>query len=278
MTVRRTVLTASMLLGLARPAEANPVDAERVPSPAPGWSGAIDGRAAVSAGNVDQVDLGGAGEVSWQRLYPEAADGGPSRAPGAPAFMRSRWTLVGDGNLISLGERRFVQRAFVHARFTHMVIPRLGVDGFAQAQANAFTRLQLRVVAGAGGRVVAVNRDRLQIWAGLAYMPEYERNDTLPGDPHPAETINHRASAYASWQLRPFAQGSLTLRSTTYAQPRLDDASDLRILQHVQLEASAAPRLSIGFDVQVAHDTRPPRGVSPTDLTLRSVLRLRVPG
>jgi len=265
--MRRRVSLVGLVGMLAVPtvAQASPVDAERPAPTTGGWTASVDGRAAVSAGNVDRLDLGGAGQVQWQTLY-----------PGTPPLLRTRWVALADGALATLGDQRFVQRSFAHTRFTHMPRPRVGVDTFAQVQADAFTRLQLRVVLGAGTRVVAVARPRLQLWGGLGYMPEYERNDTLPGDPHPAETVNHRATSYASFQLQPFAEGSLVLRSTSYAQPRLDDPTDLRLLQHVQLEAAAAPRLTIGFEVQVVHDTRPPLGVIPTDLSLRSVLRLRV--
>ena len=259
------ILGLFWLLVGPRLALATPVDAER-PAPAtPGWSASIDGRAALSAGNVDRLDLGGAGQLQWQTLQ-----------PGTLPLLRARWVALADGALATLGNQRFVQRSFAHTRFTYMSRSRVGVDTFAQVQADAFTRLQLRVVVGAGTRVVAVARPRLQVWGGLGYMPEYERSDTIPGDPHPAETVNHRATSYASILLQPLEQGSLVLRSTTYAQPRLDDPTDVRLLQHVQLEAAAAPRLTIGFEVQVAHDTRPPWGVVPTDLSLRSVLRLRV--
>ena len=266
--VAALVVLCALLFGAS--AHASPVDAERPVAPTDGWSGSVDGRAALSAGNVDRVDLGGAAAVHWQSFFdPRPDDPLP--------FLRSRWTSLADGALATLGDRRFVQRSFAHTRFTHMPHRRIGIDGFAQVQADAFTRLRLRIITGVGGRVVAVHRRAFQLWGGLAYMPEYERNDTLPGDPHPARTVNHRGTSYASFLLRPFSEGSLALRSTLYAQPRLDDPSDLRLLHHVRLEASAAPRLTIGFETQVVHDTRPPRGVAPTDLTVRSVLRLRIP-
>lgn len=264
------LVASAWVLLIAAPTQASPVDAERPVAPAPGWSGSVDGRAALSAGNVDRVDLGGATALHWQSFFDERSD---ETLP----FLRSRWTALADGALATLGDRRFVQRSFAHTRFTHMPRPRVGIDAFAQVQADAFTRLRLRVITGVGGRVVAVHRRPFQLWGGLAYMPECERNATLPGDPHPAQTVNHRATSYASFVLRPFAGGSLALRTTLYAQPRLDDPSDLRLLHHVRLEASAAPRLTIGFETQVVHDTRPPRGVAPTDLSVRSVLRLRIP-
>lgn len=263
------VALACTLLSAGR-LRASPVDAERAVAPTPGWAGSLDGRATLSAGNVDRVDLGGAGALHWQRFFDE-------RPGDSLPFLRSRWTLLADGALATLGDRRFVQRSFAHTRFTHMPHPRVGLDAFAQVQADAFTRLRLRVITGVGGRVVLMHRRPFQLWGGLAYMPEYERNDTLPGDPHPARTVNHRGTSYVSFVLRPFAEGSLALRSTLYAQPRLDDPTDLRLLHHVRLEAAAAPRLTLGFETQVVHDTRPPAGVVPTDLTLRSVLRLRVP-
>ncbi len=266
-------LAAALVVGLiGQDAYGNPVDAERPVGETPGWSGSVDGRAALAVGNIDRVDLGGSLGLHWQSFQPA-----PERSSAdAPPWLRQRWTLLADGALATLGSRRFVQRSFVHGRSTTMVWPRVGFDAFAQAQADAFTRLQMRLVAGAGVRVVALARSRAQVWSGAAYMPEFERNDILPGDVHPAATVNHRLSAYASFAGRPLAEGSLTVRATGYVQPRLDDGTDLRTLGHVALEAAAAPRLAVGFEGLVVHDTRPPGGVAHTDLLVRGFLRVRV--
>lgn len=278
--VQSGVLAAVLLLvgWWAGPALASPVNAERLRSDpgTDGWSGSLDVRAALARGNVERLDLGYGGGVQYLTHHPAGVGFGSRPTPvGAPPFFRDRWTLLVNGAFGQVADNTIVNRGFAHTRYTRMWIPRLGSDLFVQGQYDQITRLRSRVVGGVGLRVDAVHRRVIQIWAGTAYMPEYEVNDTVEGDPHPERVVNHRWTSYGSIQLVLFPEGQLMVRNTAYVQPRFDAFDDVRVLENLQLEAAVTPVLALGADFLLQYDSDPPQEVVPLDMTLGSYLRLR---
>jgi putative salt-induced outer membrane protein YdiY len=155
-----------------------------------------------------------------------------------------------------------------------MVVRRAGPEVFVQAQYNAFTNLRSRMLTGAGGRFDFIHRNLLGVWGGTGYMIEYEVNAVEPSDPHPSETFNHRWTSYLSTRFNLIGD-QLQFGSTTYVQPRFDDYSDIRLQMGAQLEAKVGPVFALGADFEVRYDSRPPRGIADTDITLSSYLRFR---
>ena len=257
----------------------SPVNAEKLTNDPVhgGFSGSLSSSFAFSRGNVDRLDLNAGGSIQYWTLHPEGVGyrGRPAPA-GAPAFFKDRWLLVANSGFVRFSLREVVNYGFAHTRYTRMWLPRLGSDVFAQAQYNELMLLRNRLVTGVGLRVVPVNRRMLQIWAGTGAMVERERNDTVPGDPHPARLVNYRWTNYAVAQLR-LAKGQLVARNTTYVQPRFDVLRDFRVLEAVQLEANVTPVLAFGVEFEAQYDSRPPLTVLRTDLHVGSYLRVGAP-
>lgn len=280
---RRTfpLLTASVavaLMAAPREAASSPVNDEnlRLDTTNEGWMGSLDSRASGSRGNIDRLDVGYGAGAQWRTHHPPGVGFGRYPvAPGSSPFFRDRWLFTLDGGLVRIAGNTFLNRGFAHTRYTRMWLPRLGSDVFLQGQYDQITRLKLRVVGGVGARVDLVHRRVPQLWLGTGYMPEYEVNDTLEGDPHPAHVLNHRWTNYAVGQLRLFPGHELVIRETTYLQPRFDRPADLRVLQHVQLEARVSPRLAIGTEGLLLYDHAPPAAVQPLDIRGSGYVRLR---
>lgn len=283
MRSRRPSILASLLvclLGLVLPGLAlgSPINAEKLLDDphGGGWSGSLQSSFALSRGNIDRLDFSAGGGIQYWTLHPAGAGYRGGRAPvGALPFFKDRWVLVANGAFVRFSLREVVNYGFAHMRYTRMWLPRLGSDVFAQAQYNELMLLRNRSLAGLGMRVDPVNRRVLQIWAGSGYMAERERNDTIPGDPHPARVVNHRWTSYGVVQLR-LANAAIVARNTLYAQPRIDDFGDFRILESVQLEARATPVLAFGVEFEAQYDSRPPLTVQRTDLHVGSYLRVGV--
>ncbi len=258
---------------------ANPVNAEKMRGDAdePGWLASLDARFALARGNVDRLDLGYGGLLQYQTMYPDGV-GFRGRPPpaGVEPFFRDRYLLLTDGAFTRVSDDNVTNRGFAHARYTRMFIPRLGLDVFVQEQFNEFTRLKARIVGGGGARADVIHRRLVQSWLGSGYMAEYELNDTVVGDPHPARVVNHRWTSYGVLQVELLAE-TLVFRNTAYAQPRFDDFTDVRVLDNAQIEARLADgAFAFGIDFGVQFDSRPPQEVVRTDLSLGSYLRLRV--
>lgn len=260
-------------------AAANPVNAEKMrgDADAAGWLASLDASFSLARGNVERLNLGYGGLLQYQTVHPEGVGfrGRPAPA-GADPFFKNRYLLLTDGAYTRLSGSNVINRGFAHARYTRMFIPRLGLDAFIQEQFNEFTRLKARIVGGAGARVDAIHRGHIQSWLGSGYMVEYELNETVDGDPHPARVVNHRWANYGVFQVE-LLQETLVFRNTAYAQPRFDDFTDIRVLDNAQIEARLADgAFAFGIDFGVQFDSRPPRQVLRTDLSLGSYLRLRV--
>jgi hypothetical protein len=242
-----------------------------------GWSGSVSGSFSFSRGNVDRLDLNGGGSLQYWTLHPEGAGYRRRPAPaGAPPFFKDRWVLVANGGFVRFSLREVLNYGLAHMRYTRMWLPRLGSDAFMQAQYNELMLLRNRAVAGVGMRFDPVNERVIQVWGGTGAMVERERNDTIPGDPHPARLVNYRWTNYAVVQLR-LAKQAIVVRNTVYAQPRFDAFHDFRILESVQLEANVTPVFAFGLEFEAQYDSRPPLTVLRTDLHVGSYLRVGSP-
>ncbi|MCX4242743.1 DUF481 domain-containing protein [Paraliomyxa miuraensis] len=267
---------------LPAPAIASPVNAEKLLNDPRdhGFSGSADVSVALQEGNVRRLSLGAGAGIQYWTLHPEGVGFGKRPVPpGVPPFFKDRWVLIANGQFVRVSLDDVANSGFGHMRYTRMWLPRLGSDVFTQAQYNAMTRLTRRLLAGLGLRVDPVHRRRLQIWAGTGYMTEFERNDVVPEDPHPARVINHRWTNYVVLQTQLW-DSAVVARSTTYAQPRFDDFGDIRVLESIVLEARATPVFALGIEFEAQYDSRPPlvSGVLPLDLILTSYVRIGGPG
>lgn len=268
----------ALWLGWPGSSRANPVNAEKLITDPEreGWSGSLSTSFALSAGNVDRLSLGFSGGLQYWTLYPEGVGYGDHAAPpGSRRFFRDRWLLITNAAFLRVRGNDVVNNGFAHTRYTRMWRPRVGSDFFVQSQYNEFKLLQLRSLGGLGLRVDPLNRKVVHAWAGTGYMAEYERYTFDPAtDPHPSRVVNHRWTSYGVIQLRLW-ESELVTRSTTYYQPRLDDFSDFRLLEALQLEVRAGP-VALGAELELQYDSDPPRasGVVPLDVFVSNYLRV----
>lgn len=267
----RCALVSSLLFITPALAWANPVNTERLgaTNDRKGWNASLDGSAAVRAGNVDRIDLGFGGGVQYRTFFAQ-----PSKREDTPRYLHDRWLLSSNLALARVNGEDVVDSGFMHSRYTRMLIPRVGVEVYLQSQYNAFTRLRARMLSGTGARFEITHRRWLSMWGGTGYMAEYEVNETVDNDPHPAETFNHRWANYFAMQSQ-LIEGQLLLRNTTYVQPRFDDFADVRVLNGSQIEAAVGKVFALGIDVELQYDSRPPREIEPLDLRLSSYIRFR---
>lgn len=236
-----------------------------------GWSGGLDASFAVSRGNVELLDVGGAGRVQYQTLYPVA----PPEEGAEPAvpFFRQRVFLTTNGRFAERAGAAFINQEYTHLRWTGMWHPRVGSDVFVQQQLNEFQRLRVRALAGAGARVEIVHHPVFLAWAGSAYMIEFERIAVQPGAPDDPETLAHRVTNYLTLRLAAYG-GKLLAQNTVYYQPRIGDVGDFRLLEELEVVARVDEVLGLGASLSVLHDSRPPTGVRTTDLRLVNTVKI----
>lgn len=239
-----------------------------------GLTGGIGISTAWKSGNVDFLEAG----LSVQG----AARTGPHVfllvASGKYAAKRTGEDRAEDpgGGLLDPAAR-FANQGLVALRYNRDLAPRWTAELFTQAEYNEFLRLDLRSLGGVGARLAVVRREGAGAWLGTGWMLEYERTDPEEVAEDPV-TLAHRWTSYASFSLAP-ADG-VTLTSTTYAQPRLTDPRDFRILDETELSVDLSDRLSLGVAFTLRYDSEPPRLAAdapplvPLDTELVNKIRL----
>lgn len=230
-----------------------------------GWNGALSGAMTLQRGNVDLLDVGAAGDIEYQTLWP--------REEGEPAWIEQRVLLRSSVRYAERSGSAFLSNAFNHARWTAMWHRRIGSEIYLQHQYNEFWRLELRMLAGAGARTVLVNQPSFIMAAGSSYMVEFEKIDVAEGASDDPETTSHRWSNYLTARFDLIA-GRLLAQNTLYVQPRWDDFADVRILDAVELIMPLSKRLSFVTSLTVLYDHDPPTAVETTDLTLLQTFSL----
>lgn len=249
----RLTLAAALLL-VAAPAAAQ-VNTERFRADAveQGASGFVEGGLTFKDGNTELIEVGAGARVDYT------------------GEVHQPFALVNATFGKAAGET-FVNNAFGHLRWTAMWHRRVGSEVFGQVQHDQFTRLNLRVLGGAGVRGVLLRRQAVSLIAGTGAMFEHERLDLDPGFAHPRETKTLRSTSYLTLSVQ---LGDITkLLITAFVQPDLGDPADLRVLEEGSLEVTVTGNLSLVTALNLRYDTDPVDGVD--ELDLESITRLRV--
>jgi len=215
-----------------------------------GLAGKFDISAKGSSGNSDKLSGEASGHMIWKH------DRHLDMLVGSFSYGRSRG--VRDSN-----------KSFVHIRHRYAWNNTWGLEGFAQAQQDEFARLKLRTLIGGGIRWSY----RQQGWdwhIGLGSFYERERLRTTATAP-----ISHlwRGNTYLA--LRHAFNDRIRIQNTLYYQPAWTDTADYRLLDDAALHIALAENLDLKLVIEVAQDSRPPTGISHTDISYKTGLSFR---
>ena len=180
------------------------------------------------------------------------------------------------GSLLD-SDARYANKLLGALRYNLSLNHRLAGELFTQLQYDEFLRMDLRSLGGAGVRLSVLDGERGNMHLGSGYMLEYESQDPelVAEDP---TTLAHRWTSYVSFAIEPI--DGLTLSSTSYAQPRITDFADYRLLNESALSVGLGEHFSLGIAFTLRHDSDPVRLVDgepplvPTDTSITNKISL----
>lgn len=146
---------------------------------------------------------------------------------------------------------------------------------FAQHEYDQFRRLRFRALTGTGPAYQIVDSPAFGLLAGAAYMLELEELDDRMGATDAGDrTLAHRVSAYITGHQ--VANANVDIVETVYAQPRIDEPSDFRLLGELAVQSKLASRFSLRTAFTFAFDTSPPDLLVRYDTALEVALVVKL--
>ncbi|MEZ5013092.1 MAG: DUF481 domain-containing protein [Chitinophagales bacterium] len=175
---------------------------------------------------------------------------------------KTLWLFLTDVATVRVnGDSQFANSGFQHVRFNYKVTDKFVWEAFVQGLYNEPLSIDYRFLSGTGPRYKLMGTDKFRLYIAALYMFENEKN---PG----IEEIqyNHRMSSYVSFTIRP--NDNVSIVSTTYYQPRLDDFSDRRLATNIDFKSYLTKKFYLTFNYSYSDDTAPAPGITSSTYEL----------
>jgi len=164
-----------------------------------------------------------------------------------------------------------VNKSFAHLRYDYALSPFVSWEAFAQAQSDQLQALQIRDLLGTGPRFGVYQDKRLGIFVGVACMLEHDTYDE-PVGPGLAVSVQARFSSYVA--VTAVLNDGIQVVTTTYVQPRMGLARDVRVESESGFVFKVSKALSTSVTLTTHFNGTPPPGVLSTDSELKNILTL----
>ena len=162
----------------------------------------------------------------------------------------------------------FVNKGTQHLRYNRKITNKTKMEAFVQTQYDAISKIDLRLLIGAGPRFKLSNNDKhYRIYLGTLVMYEHEKTTSI------AEDIiekDFRASSYLSLNFYPTE--TISIVSTTYYQPKLKSLKDFRMLSNTTIEFKIIEKLSFTANFEYSFDAFPVEGIPKAQYELTNGL------
>ncbi|MGV6827815.1 MAG: DUF481 domain-containing protein [Flavobacteriales bacterium] len=160
----------------------------------------------------------------------------------------------------------FTNKGISHLRYNYRFRPRIAFETFVQGQYNKVSKINFRGLIGAGLRMkLSTTSEKYKIYFGSLIMYEQEE---LSDDSQIER--NFRNSNYLSFSLYPTDR--ITLISTTYYQPKLNEFSDYRISSQSSLLIKLYKTLDFKTSYTFTYDAEPAFEIPNSQYNLTSGL------
>jgi len=189
-------------------------------------------------------------------------------------YGRRRWAtfLLGSNEFGWQGGKRFSNQGLLHLRFGYHFTRIVTGEAFVQTDYDKSRLLSFRIIAGAGPRFTLARAGGWRLAVGTAFMLEHEQYDLPPTAVHPRRIDDSRWSNYLSLSYGEGDAGRVALALTGYAQPRITDFGNLRMLGDLTFAVRIVHALALTVSSDLRYDSRPPDGIESLDTATKAGL------
>lgn len=154
-----------------------------------------------------------------------------------------------------LNDDDFSNFGITHFRYNYKLSPRWKWEVFAQGQYNRVNLIDFRGLLGTGPRYKITTSEKYKFYLGSLLMFEYE--EVADGITPLQRDV--RLSSYLSFSLYP--TDNITLVSTTYYQPQVDNWSDHRVSSESSFVLKVYKNLNLNLTYVFVFDAFPAIGI-----------------
>jgi len=167
-----------------------------------------------------------------------------------------------------------VDTSFLHTRHIEGINKIIAAEAFAQIEANRFARLNFRGLAGLGLRFTVGELTQKQgVYFGLGGFLAQEDIAEESNTTDAGQNRFVRGNIYLVVQRK--ISDNVELYTTTYIQPSLSKANDLRLLEDLTIKLKVTDKLGIKLSLDISHDSDPPETVEQTDIQYATGLEFK---
>ena len=155
-------------------------------------------------------------------------------------------------------------KSFAHLRRIQEVTDRWSWELFGQVENNKFARLNVRALAGTGGRFKVMGDIKNSLFTGLGVFYSLEDIKDLSTDNEGGKHRDLTGNFYVIYNRKLTSASEFV--STTYFQPKLDKLNDARVLENATFKLKLSTAMNFKMSVDVVYDSKPPPSIKKTDI------------
>lgn len=179
----------------------------------------------------------------------------------------SVWFMLNSYSFVETDQGSLINEGFSHLRYNYDLTNVVVLELLTQVQYNREQDLRRRFLLGAGLRFELVKGKKTSLAIGVTGMYEREKleNNAIIETP--------RNSDYIAVRFKVTDQ--VTVQNTVYVQPAMDDISDIRVLDNLELGFALSKWLAFTTTLEYRYDSQPPEGIREYDLSILNGLTVR---
>jgi hypothetical protein len=170
--------------------------------------------------------------------------------------------ILGNYGFLSGGSQNLINNSFLHLRYNRKLSRTVRMEVFGQVLQNPVTKIDYRILYGAGPRFKMMDKPKIRMYAASLIMHEYER------ELNEQKTVHNdiRSSSYLSVSYLPNTSSELV--STVFYQPLVTKLQDFRFLHQLRFSAKAGKNLALACNFNYLYDNAPVTGVPRINYTV----------